>query len=125
MLISETSYVVNLDFEAIKLPPVTDILILGKENPQGRIGVLHSFNLLSPDVFEMIEIVGDDNVESIIVNRNILSKIDKDKIISILQDYVFPFVSRDELIRVNLNVKIYQRNIKGDIDVYKDVSATK
>jgi hypothetical protein len=121
MEIAETSYVVNLDFEAIKLPPVTDILVLGKKLPQGKMGVLHSFHLISPDVFEMIEITDNENVEAIIINRNLLSKLTKGEIVIILEKYVFPYVSKGESIRVNFNVQIFQRNIKGDLNVREDV----
>jgi hypothetical protein len=123
MHIPETSYVINLDFEAIKLPPVTDILILGKKNPQGKMGVLHSFHLISPDVFELIEINDSETVEAMIINKSLLSKLKKEEIIRILTEYVFPYISKGEAIRVNLNIQIFQRNIRGDINVCEDVSA--
>lgn len=117
MQISETSYVVNLDFESIKLPPVTDILVLAKKTAQGKLGVLHSFQLISPDVFELVEVSGIENVEAIIINKNILSKLSKDKVLDILSEYVFPFVSKGESIRVNFDIRIFQRNIKGELNV--------
>jgi hypothetical protein len=115
---TETSYSVNLDFEAIKLPPVTDILILGKKNPQGKYGVLHSFELISPDVFDLIEIddINNENVEAVIINKSILKKLPQDKIIEILAEYVFPYVMKGESIRVNFNIQIFQRNIKGELN---------
>lgn len=113
---SETSFLVNLDFETIKLPPVTDILVLGKKTPQGKLGVLHSFQLISPDVFELLEINTDPNVEAVIVNKNLLTKIPKEQVLGILARYVFPFVCRGESVRVNFNIQIFQRNIKGEID---------
>jgi hypothetical protein len=117
MQISETSYVVDLDFESIKLPPVTDILVLAKKTAQGKLGVLHSFQLISPDVFEMVEVNGNENIEAIIINKNILSKLSKDKVLEILSKYVFPYVSKGESIRVNFNIQIFQKNIKGDLNV--------
>jgi len=38
----QTMYSIDLNFEVIKLPPVSDILVLGKKVPQGKFGVLHS-----------------------------------------------------------------------------------
>ena len=116
MNISETSFVVNLDFEAINLPPVTDILVLGRKLPQGKYGVLHSFQLISPDVFEMIETNDDPNVEAIIINRGILKKISKEHVLKILSTSVFPYVAKGESIRVNFSIHIFQRNIKGDVN---------
>lgn len=124
MRISQTSFVVNLDFEAIKLPPVTDVLVLGKKTPQGKMGVLNSFQLISPDVFDLIEIEHEPNVEAIILNKNLLSKLDKEQIIRILSEYVFPFVAKGESIRVNFDIQIFQRNIKGELHVCEDVPST-
>ncbi|WP_319561049.1 hypothetical protein [Marispirochaeta sp.] len=118
MSTTTTSYSINLDFETIKLPPVSDMLILGKKVPQGKNGVLHSFHLISPDVFEVIEINNDinKNVEAVIVNKMILKKLPKKTIIKVLSEYVFPFVTKGETVKVNFDVHIFQRDIKGDID---------
>ncbi|HOX31761.1 MAG TPA: hypothetical protein PLB91_05485 [Spirochaetales bacterium] len=122
MQISETSFVVDLDFEAIKLPPVTDILVLGKKVPQGKMGVLHSFQLISPDSFEMIEVEGERNVEAIIISKSLLTKLRKEQVLDILSEYVFPYVARGESIKVNFDVHIFQRNIKGELHAGEDVS---
>lgn len=116
--VSKNTYSVDLSFEQIKLPPVTDILVLGRKTPQGKYGILHSFELISPDVFELIEINEDDNpdVEAIIVNKSIISKLPKNKIVSILKDNVFPFIVRGEALKVNFNVQIYKNNITGELD---------
>ncbi len=115
---AKTSYSVNLDFEAIKLPPVTDILVLGKKSPQGKYGVLHSFELISPDVFDLIEIddEANENVEAVIVNKSILKKLPKEKIIEILEEYVFPYITRGEAVKVNFDVQIFQKNIQGELN---------
>jgi hypothetical protein len=111
---AESSFVVDLDFEAINLPPVTDILVLGRKLPQGKFGVLHSFQLISPDVFEMIETNDDPNVEAIIINKGILKKISRNQVLKILSASVFPYVAKGESVRVNFNIHIFHRNIKGD-----------
>jgi len=111
----QVSYSVDLDFEVIKLPPVSDILVLGKKAPQGKIGILQSFELILPDVFKMIEIEEAEypQIDAIIVNRAILAKLPVQEIVDILKTNVFPYVSRGETIRVNFNARIYQKNIKG------------
>lgn len=113
---AEKNYAVNLDFEVIKLPPVTDILVLGKKVPQGKIGILHSFELILPDVFELIEDVGDghENIDAVIVNKALLKKLSKEKIIDILREYVFPYIAKGEAVKVNFNVHIFYKNITGE-----------
>jgi hypothetical protein len=117
MKLPEKSFTVSLDFEPIKFPPVDDILILGKKLPQGRNGMLHSFQLISPDTFELIDINEDDNIDAVIINKAILRKLPKEKVLSILKEHVFPFISKGESVKVNFNIRIYQKNIVGDINV--------
>ncbi|HOV38051.1 MAG TPA: hypothetical protein PLG79_04960 [Spirochaetales bacterium] len=92
MLNSERSYTVNLDFEVIKLPPVTDILVVGKKVPQGKNGILRSFDLILPDVFELIdqEEYNDLNIEAVIINKSILQKLLKGKVHSDTKRVRFP-----------------------------------
>ncbi|MEE1944049.1 hypothetical protein VRU48_02945 [Pedobacter sp. KR3-3] len=104
-------YTVSLSFEEIKLPPFQDILILGRDGAQGRIGLSRSFELLIPNGFETIPI-DEDNVEAIFVNKKILRKLPVDRLIAILKEKVFPFVSKEELIRVDCRINIALNNIE-------------
>jgi len=117
MHFEERSYTIDLDFEVIKLPPVTDILVLGKKVPQGKNGILRSFDLILPDVFDLIDgsECEHENIEAVIINKSILNKLPKDKILNILREYVFPYTAKGEAIKVNFNVRIYYKNISGDI----------
>lgn len=101
-------YSVRLDFEAIKLPPITDILVLGCRVPQGKHGVINSLEFLAPDSFEMIEIQNDisEDVDAVIINKAILKRMSRNRIIRVLSENVFPFVSPGEAVRVNFTVSI-------------------
>jgi hypothetical protein len=111
------SYTVNLDFEVIKLPPVTDILVLGKKVLQGKQGILHSFELILPDTFELHEISDAQypQIDAVIINKAIAMKMPIQEVIHILKENVFPYVSRGETIKVNFGVHIFQKNIIGEI----------
>jgi hypothetical protein len=111
--ISARKYVVQLSFEEIRLPPFEDILILGKKCPQGKIGVRSSFDLLVPNEFEVFEIE-DEAVEAIFINKRVLTKMTKDKVIKILQEKVFPFVSECEIIKVDFKLKVFYDSIEGE-----------
>ena len=106
-------YSIQLSFEEIRLPPFDDILILGKKNPQGKIGVYKSFDLLVPNEFNVFE-VDDAVVEAVFINKRILKKMDKDRIIDLLREKVFPFVSESEILKVDLRLKIFYDGIEGE-----------
>jgi len=102
---SEIKYSIRLNFEEIKLPPFQDILVLGKNSPQGRIGLSKSFELLIPNGFEVIEI-DHDKVEAVFINKRILTKMSKEQIIKILMNKVFPFISDGEILRVEFKINV-------------------
>lgn len=110
---SGVRYTIDLNFEEVRLPPFQDILILGKNCPQGKIGLSKSFELLIPNEFEIIEI-DDDKVEAIFVSRRIIKKIAREKIISVLTKKVFPFISEGELLRVSFKVNISFNTIEEE-----------
>lgn len=98
-------YSVNLVFQEIKLPPFDEILILGKNSPHGKVGISKSFELLIPNGFKVIEIE-DKRVEAVFVNNRIVAKLPKEKLIKLLKEKVFPYVSEGELIKVDLKITI-------------------
>jgi len=106
-------YTVCLSFNEIKLPPFEDILVLGKHSPHGKNGISKSFEFLIPNGFEVIEIT-HENVECIFINKRILSKMPVDKIIKILTDNVFPFITEAEIVKVDFKVTISYSLIEED-----------
>lgn len=111
--ISTQKYSVQLSFEEIRLPPFEDILILGKKCPHGKIGVYKSFEFLVPNEFDVFEI-DDVIVDAVFINKRVLKKMDKDRIIKILKDKVFPFISECEILKVDFILKIFYDSIEGE-----------
>lgn len=107
---SNKTYTIDLRFQEIKLPPFQDILVVAKNTVLGKIGLSKSFELLVPNSFETIN-VDDKNIETVFVNKNILTLIDKEKLIPILEKNVFPFVSEGKLISVDLKIDLSVKNI--------------
>lgn len=111
--ISTQKYSVQLSFEEIRLPPFEDILILGKKCPHGKLGVYKSFEFLVPNEFDVFEI-DDVIVDAVFINKRVLKKMDKDRIIKILKDKVFPFISECEILKVDFILKIFYDSIEGE-----------
>ena len=98
-------YRIKLGFEEIKFPPFEDILVIGKKSPQGKVGISKLFELLVPNEFETID-VDDPKVEAIYINRNILKKIEIERVLEMLKKKVFPYISPSEILRVDFKLKI-------------------
>lgn len=108
---SNIKYSINLSFEEIKLPPFQDILVVGKNSPQGKIGFSKSFELLVPNGFQIVE-VNDGKVEAVFINKKLLTKMSSEKIIDILKSKVFQFISEYELLKVDFKVSISYTTIE-------------
>lgn len=112
---NQSKFVVNMEFFAVKLPPVRDILVLGKKYPQGKAGVMECFRFIAPDEFEMFDIDDPDEVaEAVLINKRILNRMSADRVIHILRDQVFPFISPGEAINVNIDIRIRVDNLEID-----------
>lgn len=97
------------------MPPFQDILLLGKKCPHGKSGVSKCLSLLEPDVFEMIEL-DHETVEAMLVNKLILKRMPAEKVIEILQEKVFPYITKGEIVRVDFHVKISFDTIEGTLE---------
>lgn len=106
---------VSLAFSAIKLPPFQDILLLGRKCPHGKAGVSKCLNLLVPENFQMVEI-DDPTVEAMLVSKQVLKRMPAEKIIEILREKVFPYITVGEIIKVDFDITIYFENIEGTLE---------
>lgn len=100
----------SISFEEIKLPPFQDILVLGKNSAQGKIGLFRALELIAPESFKMIAI-NKRNIEALFVSKSILDKIPEEKVLEILDREVFPHISRGELISVDFKIHFSVKNI--------------
>lgn len=106
---------VSLSFEGIKLPPFQDILLLGRRCPHGKKGVSQCLNLLAPESFEIVEI-DDPTVEAMLVSKQILKRLPSEKIVEVLREKVFPFITPGEIVKVDFKVRIYFEDIEGTLE---------
>lgn len=100
---NDIKYPVTLSFEEIKLSPFEEILVLGKNSPHGKAGISKSFELLIPNGFEIID-TSQGNIDCVFINKQILAKMPKDRILKILDANVFPYVSEKEILKVDFKV---------------------
>lgn len=111
---TSTSYV-SLRFEEVSLPPFRDILILAKKCPHGKQGISGCLSMLAPDEFELIEVT-HPIIEAILVHRRILKKLPGTKIVELLSREVFPYISRGEAIKVDMNIQLTVDHIAIDLE---------
>jgi len=111
---STLKYSIDLSFEEIRLPPFQDILIVGRKCPQGKIGLSKSFEYLVPNEFLSFN-VDDEIVEAVFINKRVLNKIDKESVMRILKEKVFPYVSECEILKIDFKVRMYYSSLEEEV----------
>ena len=108
-----TRYTIKLDFETIKIPPVTDILVSGSDYMHGKFGIFESFKFLAPDEYEFHDYSNNQhpNISLIVINKKLLQKVKKTRILKVLENNVFPYVDKSEAVNINFSIKYYIDNI--------------
>lgn len=106
-------YTIKMSLEEITLPPFEDILILGRNGSQGKIGLYQSLQMLYPGTYEMVDLQ-EQNVEAIYVNRKITQKLGVEKVIAILRRNIFGLISEGELAKIDFKISISFTNIEGE-----------
>jgi hypothetical protein len=88
------------------IPPLKDMLVLGKQAPIGCIAMRRAVELLIKTPFEHIE-VEDDVISDILVRQHLLRRVSKDSLIDFVMTHVKPMMGVDEVLHAELDVSVF------------------
>jgi hypothetical protein len=91
------------------LPPFRDGLVLGRNAPIGSRAMCLALELLVSTPFEHIEI-DDDIIQDIIIRKNLLRRISKEKLLAFVLNNIKPLMSEEEILYLELNVEVNFEN---------------
>lgn len=90
------------------IPPLKDMLVLGKQAPIGCIAMRRAIELLVKAPFEHIELMDMDGVISdILVRQHLLRRISRNELIDFVMTHVKPLMGPDEVLHVEIDVKVF------------------
>ncbi|MDK2800635.1 MAG: hypothetical protein PWP27_1649 [Clostridiales bacterium] len=104
---------ISIRFSEFEIPPMQDVLVVGKNAPIGPEAARRMADILSPDQYDIIKI-NHDSVEAIIVRKTILNMIPSEKLLPIIIDEVNEFVSINSVYKANIQIVI---NVKRSIEL--------
>lgn len=88
------------------IPPLKDMLIMGKEAPIGCIAMRRAIELLIKTPFEHIELE-DDVISDILVRQHLLRRVSRDGLIDFVMTNVKPLMGPDEVLHAELDVNVF------------------
>lgn len=88
------------------LPPIKDMLVLGKDAPIGCIAMRRALELLMKTPYEHIEIVGDDIIGDLLVRQSLLRRLPKESLLEFVMHDIKSLLDPEEVLHVELNIKV-------------------
>lgn len=97
---------INARIDEYVVPPIKDMLVLGKDAPIGCIAMRRALELLVKTPFEHIEIEGDDTISDILVRKPLLRRLPREGLILHVLAYIKPLMGPEEVLHVELDVTV-------------------
>lgn len=104
---------INMRFSEFEMPPMQDILIVGKRAPIGPESARRMIDILSPDQYEIIR-MEHEFVEAIVIRKSLLNMLPKEKLISIVMEEGEKIANESMIIKAQVNITL---NVSKSIDL--------
>lgn len=88
------------------IPPLKDMLVLGKQAPIGCISMRRAIELLITTKYEHVE-VEDDIISDIFVRQYLLKRITKEGLIDFVLTHIKPLMGVEEIMHASVDVKVF------------------
>ena len=88
------------------VPPVRDALVIGRQSPVGCVAMKRCVALLSPDPFEDIHISDHPTVSDLIVRRDLLLRVPKERLTDFILREIAPMMGNTEILVLDLDVEV-------------------
>ncbi len=88
------------------IPPLKDLLVMGKDAPIGCIAMRKALELLVKTPYEHIEL-NDDVISDILVRQHLLKRISKEQLIGFVLSQVKPLMGQEEVLQVEVDLNVF------------------
>lgn len=102
---TDTKYAFKVRVQELAIPPLRDVLVLGKESPIGCEAVRRALVLLGGSRFVQIE-VQDEVISDIIVRSTILRLIPQEVLIDFVLRRIRPLMGPTDILHLNVDAEI-------------------
>lgn len=95
----------NMRLSEFEIPPMQDVLIIGKKAPIGSEAARRMVNILSPDQYE-IKKLEHPNIEAIVIRKSLLNMLPQDKLVSLVLEEGEKIANETMIVKVQLDITI-------------------
>jgi hypothetical protein len=102
----------SLKISEFEVPPMQDLLILGKNAPIGPEAVRRMADALSPDQFLIIKI-DHPKVEAVLIRQSLVQMLDQTVLLNIILEEAERMISDNMVLRSELKIEVFvQREVE-------------
>lgn len=94
---------ISMRFSEFEMPPMQDVLIVGKNAAIGPEGARRMSNILSPDQYEIIRIK-HEFIEALVVRKSLLNILSQDKLVPIILEEGGKIANSSMIVKVQVNI---------------------
>lgn len=94
------------------IPPVDDVLVLGKDSMVGCIAMRRALELLAVTPYEHIEIENDEIISDILVRKQLLRRMPKEDLVEFILSQIKPLLGAEEILQIHLDVEVHLSGAK-------------
>lgn len=89
-----------------EMPPMQDVLIVGRKAPIGPEAARRMVDILSPDQYEIVK-VEHPKIEAIVIRKSLITMISKEKLVPLILDEGGKVASESTIIRAQISVVLH------------------
>lgn len=96
---------ITMRLSEFEMPPMQDVLIVGKKAPIGPEAARRMVNVLSPDQYEIVKLE-HDHIEAIVIRKALLNMLPKDKLIELIIDEGGKVANESIIIKAQISITL-------------------
>ncbi|NGQ95125.1 hypothetical protein G3578_08090 [Brevibacillus sp. SYP-B805] len=104
---------ITIKFTEFEVPPMKDLLLIGRQAPVGPEAVRRMAEALSPEQFSIIKI-DHPKVEAVLIRNTLIEMIDKEIILQIIMEEADKLLNERMVLRAELKVAV---SVQREVDL--------
>jgi len=94
---------ITMRFSEFEMPPMQDVLIVGRKAPIGPEAAKRMVDILSPEQYEIIE-VNHAVIEAVVLRKSLINMVSKDRLIALILEEGGKVANISTIIKAHINI---------------------
>ncbi|OPY58178.1 MAG: hypothetical protein A4E55_01073 [Pelotomaculum sp. PtaU1.Bin035] len=104
---------ISIILSEFEIPPIQDVLLIGRRAPIGTKAVQRMIDVLSPEQYEILN-VNEGPFESVVIRKSLSRLVTQEKLLSIILEEGHKVASETAVLKAQINIVL---NINVEVDL--------